>query len=108
MRSLIKSYAVEGRTNDEPNGKFYLQRDGAEGVAKEIVGTHFGWTGEKRDNFVKKRLNELWPTHDVLGEGFIDVSKGPTMMRSLLGEVEISNKLQMQTQEDLRLDETEH
>jgi len=70
-----------------------LQRDGAEGVAKEIVGTHFGWTGEKRDNYVKNRLNELWGQQDVLGEGFIDVAKAPVLMRSLLGEVEISNKL---------------
>ena len=60
MRSLIQKYAIEGKSNNEPNGQFYLQRDGAEGAAKEIVGTHFGWTGDKRDNYVKKRLNELW------------------------------------------------
>ena len=104
MRSLIKTYAVEGREGEDGNGSFYLKRDGAEGAAKEIVGTHFGWTGAKRDNFVNKKMNELWPKYDVLGEGFIDVAKGPTMLRSLLGEVEISNKLQMQTGEDLRID----
>ena len=43
MRSLIKTYSLEGKTDNEPNGKFYLDKNGAEGVAKEIVGTHFGW-----------------------------------------------------------------
>ena len=49
MKSLITNYTLEGRTNDEPNGKFYLTKDGAKEVAKEVVGTHFGWTGDKRD-----------------------------------------------------------
>jgi len=73
MRSIIKTYSLEGKTNNEPNGAFYLDKNGAEGVAKEIVGTHFGWTGDKKDNYAKKRVNELWSRFDVLGEGFVDV-----------------------------------
>jgi len=33
MRSLISNYAVEGKSNDAPNGKFYLKKDDAESVA---------------------------------------------------------------------------
>jgi len=53
MRSLIENYAIEGRTDDEPNGNFVLSREGALAVAKEVVGTHFGWTGEQRDQYAK-------------------------------------------------------
>lgn len=73
MRSIIQNYAVEGNSDSDPNGHFYLKRDGAVNVAKEIVGSHFGWTGEKRDNFANQKLDELWGNYDVNGEGFIDV-----------------------------------
>lgn len=49
MKSLLTKYTLEGRTNDEPNGHFYLTKNDAEKVAKEVVGTHFGWSGDKRD-----------------------------------------------------------
>jgi len=104
MRSLINTYSVEGNNDNEPNAKFYLRRDGAFKVGQEIVGTHFGWTGEKRDQYVTSRLSELWGNYDVNGEGFIEVARGPPLFRTLLGEVEISNKLQMQTGEDMNLD----
>ena len=62
MRSLIKTYAVEGKESEnDGNGQFYLKRDGVEKAAKEIVGTHFKWTGAKRDNYVNKKMKELWP-----------------------------------------------
>jgi hypothetical protein len=54
MRSLIKNYAVEGRKADGsgPNGQFYLTKSAATDAATEVVGSHFGWKGEKRDNYV--------------------------------------------------------
>jgi len=102
MRSMITNYAVEGKTDDEPNGKFYIKRDAAEEAAKEVVGTHFKWDGEKRDQYVKQRMGEFWPNHDVNNEGFIDAAQAPVLLKSILGEVEINNKLQVQTVEDLR------
>jgi len=53
MRSLIQNYAIEGRTDDLADGEFVLSKAGALAVAKEVVGTHFGWTGEKRDNYAQ-------------------------------------------------------
>jgi len=93
MKSLLTNYTLEGRTNDEPNGKFYLTKNGAKSVAKEVVGSHFGWTGDKRDQYVEERIGEFWPNHDVLNEGFIDAAKGPVLLKSVLGEAEINNKL---------------
>jgi len=95
MRSLINNYTLEGKTDDEPNGKFYLTKASAEEVAKEVVGSHFGWTGEKRDQYAKQRLGEFWPNHDVNSEGFIDAAQGPVLLKSILGEVELNNKLQV-------------
>jgi hypothetical protein len=52
MRSLIQKYAVEGRTDDAPDGNFVLSREGARKAASEVVGSHFGWSGEQRDKYV--------------------------------------------------------
>ena len=52
MRSLIQKYAIEGRSDDLPNGTFVLSKAGARKAAQEVVGTHFGWTGAKRDKYV--------------------------------------------------------
>ena len=93
MRSLIRKYAIEGRADDLPSGEFVLSRNGAESAAKEVVGTHFGWTGEKRDNYVKDRMNEFWSNNDVLDQGWIPVAKGPVLLKQILGEVEINNRL---------------
>ena len=70
-----------------------MSRSGTESAAKEVVGTHFGWTGEKRDNYVKERMNEFWSNSDVLDQGWIPVAKGPVLLKSILGEVEINNRL---------------
>lgn len=50
MWSLIMKYAVEGNLANEPNGHFYLTPKGMESVAREVIGTHFGWTGNKKNN----------------------------------------------------------
>jgi hypothetical protein len=54
MNSLISNYAVEGKLEDGsgPNGQFYLTRNGATEAAQAVVQQHFGWKGEKRDNYV--------------------------------------------------------
>lgn len=83
MRSIISNYAIEGRLKDGsgPTGEFYLTRSAAEEVSRAVVQQHFGWTGEKNNNFVKTQLEKLWPHIDVLNEGFIDVEKASPLMR---------------------------
>lgn len=66
MRSLIKTYSIEERDSAGlPSGNFYLNREGASKVAKEVVGTHFQWTGEKRDQFLSDKFPKLWSYFDV-------------------------------------------
>ena len=48
MNSLISKYALEGKSNGQPNGVFFLDKKGAAGVANEVIDTHFGYKGEKK------------------------------------------------------------
>ena len=97
MRSIISNYAIEGRLKDGsgPNGEFYLTRAAGEDVAAAIVEQHFGFTGEKNTNFVKSRMDKLWPYYDVLSEGFLDVEKASPLLRDLVDDVEVENELQL-------------
>jgi len=45
MWSLCQKFAIEGNTDENPNGHFYLTPKGIERVAREVIGTHYGWTG---------------------------------------------------------------
>ena len=67
MNSLISKYALEGKTDGAPNGKFYLDKSGAYSVASEVVGTHLGFTGEKRESFLAGKFDQLWNHYDVNG-----------------------------------------
>jgi hypothetical protein len=93
MWSLIEKFAVEGNTEGTPNGHFYLTPKGLEKVAREVITVHYGWNGNKREFFLRDNLPKLWAYHDILNEGFIDVQKGPVLLKSLLGDVELNNKL---------------
>ena len=100
MNSLISKYALEGKTDGAPNGKFYLDKAGAAAVANEVVGTHFGFSGEKKESFLAGKFDKLWNHYDVLGQGWLAVEKGAPFLRQILGENELSNGLQLQTHEN--------
>jgi len=40
-------------------------------------------------------MKEIWTKHDVLNQGWIPVAKGPVLLKSLVGEVEMNNKLEV-------------
>ena len=100
MNSLISKFALEGKTDGAGNGKFYLDKSGAAAVANEVVQTHFGFTGEKKESFLAGKFDKLWNHYDVLGQGWLAVEKGPQFLRQILGENEVANGLQLQTEED--------
>ena len=60
MNSLISRYSLEGNTNGEPNGHFYLTKEGTRAVSKEVINTHLGFEGAKGDAFLNKHFNGLW------------------------------------------------
>ena len=93
MNSLIGRYSLEGNTDGQPNGQFYLDKDGAKAVAQEVTQTHFGFHGAKRDQYVSQRLPDIWKNLDVNNDGIIDIQKGAVMLRMLVGDSEVANGL---------------
>ena len=96
MESLIKKYAVEGNDKGEPNGQFYITKTGLDNVAKEVIGTHLKMKDGELDAYFNSRVPKLWAHFDVLNEGFLDVAKVPSLLKMLVGEVEVNNDLQVQ------------
>lgn len=94
MRSLISKYSIEGRGDDgAPNGQFYLRRGDVENVSNEVVGTHFGFKGEKRQKFINERLPKIWNHFDVNNQGYLTVERVPVLLKMLVGENEMNNQL---------------
>lgn len=93
MKSLISKYALEGKENGAPTGKFYMDKSGMEAVSREVIGTHLGFSGKKKDNYMNEHFDNNWSNYDVNKEGFITVDRAPTFLRKVLGEVEIQNGL---------------
>lgn len=100
MNSIISKYALEGKSDGVPNGKFFLDKKAAAAVADEVVDTHFGFKGEKKTQWLAERLDKAFNHVDALKDGFFPVSKGPVFLRNLVDSVEISNKLQLQIGEE--------
>jgi len=95
MKSLISKWAIEGANADgTKNGKFFMTKDLTADVAKEVVETHMHMSGADRDKYVADKLEALWPHHDVMKEGYVDVEKVPVILRSMVGEVELNLGLQ--------------
>lgn len=89
MASLVKKYAIEGKGDDgNKNGHFFMTKDITKAAAQEVVETHLGFKGAKRDAFIAERFDKLWAHHDVLHDGFIEVERAAPLLRSMIGEVE--------------------
>lgn len=96
MRSLIENYALEGRGDDgKPTGKFYMDYKGMYKVGEEVVRSHFGYTEDQNRRFLIDRLSKIIDHVDVLKKGYLAVEEVPAALKTLLGEVEINNELQM-------------
>ena len=45
-------------------------------------------------------MNKAWEKADELSKGFLTVDEMPTVMKAMLGEVELNNGLQLQLEEE--------
>ena len=97
MNSLIKNYATEGKAADgSGNGKFYLTKTDGLKAAGEVAETHLGLKGDALKSFVESTGVKAFDTVDTMGEGFIDIVKGPVFLRYVTDEPEVANGLQVQ------------
>lgn len=90
MHSLITKYSLEGRTDDKPNGHFYMTKDAMQKATDEVIGTHYQFSGQRKENMVKDTMSNYWPRYDVNNDGFIEVQRAAVFLRQALGNVEAS------------------
>lgn len=95
MNSIIGAYSVEGNNEGTPTGQFYLTKKAGENISKEVVQTHLGFTGKKRDDYVRENFPDIWNKLDVNGDGVITDLMGTTLCRMIVGDVELNNGLQL-------------
>merc|ERR1712227_26973 len=72
MRSMITTYAIEGKTCEEeeestkltknckPTGQFFLDKQGATLAAKEVLATHKGLTGDALKDYLATYFDKAW------------------------------------------------
>ena len=81
---VIEKYATEGVTAEgKPNKEFFILKDQAKIIAKEVVKDHLGLKGEEAAKFMNLRFDETWNHYDVNKEGTMDVLWVSTVMRAL-------------------------
>jgi hypothetical protein len=65
MRSIISSYAVEGKTGGAPNGKFFVTRSDMNSLADEVVSNNLGFKdASKKQAFIEEHLPKLWKHYE--------------------------------------------
>merc|ERR1711981_427058 len=97
MRSMIKKYAVEARTDSdelddgtkiggEPTGKFWMTQATTLAAAKEVLNTHKGLAGDLLSAYLDTYFGRAWAHFDVNQTGQIEVIKMPQFMRFLCSD----------------------
>merc|ERR1719267_302116 len=97
MRSMIKKYAVEERTDTEtlddgtkiggePTGKFNMTQATTLAAAKEVLNTHKGLSGDALAAYLDTYFAKAWAHFDVNQSGKVEVIKMPQFMRFLCSD----------------------
>jgi len=94
MRSLYKNYATEGRTDNLPNGHFWVTKSDGKRVAKEVVMTHLHLNGGEAEGYLGEHFDAVWSKYDVNEEGKIEVDRAPMFLRTICGNAEACAGLQ--------------
>lgn len=104
MRSVISTYAVEGRGDDGgPNGHFFITRTDMNSLVDEVLSNNMGFAdAAKKQEYADSKVPHLWKHFDMFGKGYIPVEEVPQFCRLLLGEVEVSNSLQVQLDSQMK------
>ena len=87
MESLIKTYAIEMKTpQGGASGHFFLNKEGAGSVAKEVLANNFGYTGSKAQMFFDEHFDATWTHFDVNNDRLVEVERMPQFLRYFLGD----------------------
>ena len=87
MRSMIKTYALEGKNKDgSPNGAFWMDEAATRAAAAEVLNTHKGLAGAELESYLQTYFPRTWNHFDVNRTGKIEVIKMPQLMRFLASD----------------------
>merc|ERR1719408_690409 len=87
MRSMIKTYALEGKNKDgSPNGNFVMDEATTRAAATEVLGTHKGMKGDAAKKYLDTYFPRTFAHFDVTKGGKIEVIKMPQFMRFLASD----------------------
>ena len=91
MRSMIKTYALEGKNKDgSPNGQFFMDEATTRAAAGEVLETHKGLTGGAKADYLKTYFPRTWAHFDVNKTGKLGVETMPQFMRFLASDQTLS------------------
>lgn len=79
MRSVISTYAVEGRGDDgHANGKFFITRSDMNSLVDEALTNNMGFDdAAKRQVYAEARVPKIWEHFDMFGKGYLPVEEVP-------------------------------
>jgi len=84
MRSLIKTYALEGHGDNGPTGKFYLRESDFYKVGQEVVNTHLGFSGARLTDYLNEHVPRVFHHFDNTNKGYLVVEEAPQALHALL------------------------
>ena len=91
MRSMIKTYALEGKNKDgSPNGQFFMDEATTRAAAGEVLETHKGLKGGAKQDYLKTYFPRTWAHFDVNKTGKVGVEVMPQFMRFLASDQTLS------------------
>ena len=91
MRSMIKTYALEGKNKDgSPNGQFFMDEATTRAAAGEVLETHKGLKGGAKADYLKTYFPRTWAHFDVNKTGKVGVEVMPQFMRFLASDQTLS------------------
>ena len=84
MHSLITNYAREIKRDGKLTGAFFLNKDDAFAASTEFVSTHFNYSTEKAQKWLKDNtFEDTWNHFDVNHDGLVEVERFPMFLRSV-------------------------
>jgi len=87
MRSMIKTYADEGKNKDgSPNGKFTMTEAQTRAASGEVLETHKGLSGAAKAEYLATYFPRTWAHFDVNKSGRLGVEVMPQFMRFLASD----------------------
>ena len=69
---------------------WWVDRQGALGAARELVGTNLHLQGAKLDAYLNENFPVMWDKYEVIGNGWIEVERMALFYKDLLKDYTIS------------------